>query len=239
MEAQEMKKELFHILEEKGAARCGVADLKDIPASSLPPSEGAEMSTGIAFVMNFPPEIAKKLIEAPDMEYVRVYREYNDRLVEAAHAGAEYLKSLGFAAVAQDFDYAKPDQNNITKLPHKTVAARAGLGWIGRNCLLVTPEFGGAVRLCSIVTDAPLPLDEPIMESRCGGCHRCVDKCPAHAIQGNLWTPGIARDRLVDHHRCEQTMYDIMEKNTGERLDFCGRCFAVCPYTRRYVSGKG
>ena len=236
MEPLTMKRELFLLLEDCGAARCGVADLSGVPETALPPAKGPAMCIGVAFCMNLPPATVKELIEAPNMEYVRVYREYNDRLVEAAHAGAAYLKSLGFEAVAQDFDYAKPDENNTTLLPHKTVAAKAGLGWIGRNCLLVTPEFGGAVRLGSIVTNAPLPADQPVAQSRCGGCHLCVDKCPAHAIQGNLWEPGLERDRLVDHRRCEAAMYDIMEKSTGERLDFCGKCFAVCPYTRKYLS---
>jgi len=236
MEVEKVRTELFQILEKNGASRCGIADLSDVPDSCLPKVKGAPMRIGIAFLMHLPAAIVRKLATAPDMEYVKVYKEYNDRLISAAHDGANYLKGLGYEAVAQDFDYARPDENDMTLLPHKTVAVKAGLGWIGRNCLLVTPEFGCAVRLGSIITNASLPFDEPVTESRCGNCHLCVDNCPGHAIFGKLWQPGMPRDQLLDHHRCTEAMFDVMEKSTGERLDFCGKCFAVCPYTRKSIA---
>lgn len=194
------------------------------------------MSIGVAFCMNLPPATVKELIEAPNMEYVRVYREYNDRLVEAAHAGAAYLKSLGFEAVAQDFDYAKPDENNTTLLPHKTVGGKSRTGLDRtelppRDAGIWRRGAAGVHRDQRAFVGGSACRTEPVrrLSPLCG-------QVSAHAIQGNLWEPGLERDRLVDHRRCEAAMYDIMEKNTGERLDFCGKCFAVCPYTRKYLS---
>lgn len=61
MDFLEMQEELFRVLESHGAARCGAAELSDVPASALPPSKGAELRTGVAFLINFPPEIVRKL----------------------------------------------------------------------------------------------------------------------------------------------------------------------------------
>jgi len=55
-----------------------------------------------------------------------------------------------------------------------TVANRAGLGWIGHSAILVTPAFGKAVRLASVLTDAPFICAEPVLESRCGRCRRSL-----------------------------------------------------------------
>lgn len=86
-------------------------------------------------------------------------------------------------------------------LPHKTVATRAGIGWIGKNCLLVTREYGSAIRLSSLLTDAPLHGNDPIDKSLCGTCHKCVDACPAAALTGKLWHAGTLREELFDWHR--------------------------------------
>ena len=75
--------------------------------------------------------------------------------------GAEFLLENGYQAYANTTKAVKQDDNWCTPLPHKTVATRAGLGWIGKNCLLVTKEYGSAVRLSSLLTDAPLPAGTP------------------------------------------------------------------------------
>ena len=66
---------------------------------------------------------------------------------------------------------------------HKLAAHLAGLGWIGKSCLLVTLEVGPRVRWASVLTDAPLMAGEPL-EERCGECRGCVEVCPAGAFSG-------------------------------------------------------
>ena len=62
--------------------------------------------------------------------------------------------------------------------PHKTAATQAGLGWIGKTALFVSPRLGPRLRLATVFTDAELPVGEPVTEGRCGSCRRCVDACP-------------------------------------------------------------
>lgn len=76
---------------------------------------------------------------------------------------------------------------------HKTLATRAGLGRIGKSVLLVTKEYGPAVRLGSVLTDADLRTGTPTDTSRCGNCRQCVDRCPARVVVGNNWQAGMAR----------------------------------------------
>ena len=71
------------------------------------------------------------------------------------------LLENGYQSYANTTKAVKQDDNWCTPLPHKTVATRTGLGWIGKNCLLVTKEYGSAVRLSSLLTDAPLPAGTP------------------------------------------------------------------------------
>jgi len=120
--------------------------------------------------------------------------------------------------------------------PYKTAATRAGLGWIGKSALLVTPEYGSAVRLTVTLTDAPLETALPITQSRCGSCTACMEACPGHAVQGALWEAGIPREQLVDASVCQQTAGDFSQKTLGRRTTICGRCFAACPYTKMYVN---
>lgn len=73
----------------------------------------------------------------------------------------------------------------------------------------------------------------PIDRSRCGGCHACVDACPAQALKEALWQAGMEREEIVDVGKCYAKQLEIMERATGIRTDLCGKCFAVCPYARR------
>lgn len=145
----------------------------------------------------------------------------------------------GYKAQANTLKIVKKDENWCTPLPHKTVATNAGLGWIGKNCLLVTKEYGSAVRISSLITNAPLPADEAVKESRCGNCRNCVDKCPAKAFLGVNWSRGMSREKIFIKEVCKKTQLERMKKATGIDVDLCGLCFAVCPYTQRYLNLKG
>ena len=125
-----------------------------------------------------------------------------------------------------------------TPFPYKTAATRAGIGWVGKCDLLVTSEYGSGIRMTAILTDAPISYSQPVNESRCGSCTKCVDICPANAIKNNLWDITKTREDLVDIHRCDEIARDIAEIKLGERTTMCGKCFAVCPYTQNYIKRK-
>lgn len=223
-----LQRELYALLREKGAVLVGTADLSPVLDSN--------MQTGISVAVPVPAHVVEDLKAAPTEEYYQLYHSLNGKLNDIVTAGAEFLKEKGFKAFANTTGAVKMDEQWRTPLPHKTVAVRAGLGWIGKNSLLVTPEYGSAVRLSSLITDAPFEAAQPILESRCKGCRRCVDMCPGHALTGALWKAGMAREELFDRVRCRETQIARMKKATGRETDLCGLCFAVCPYTQGYLN---
>lgn len=113
---------------------------------------------------------------------------------------------------------------------HKSAAVLAGLGWIGKNCLLVTPEYGPRVRIASILIGCELLPGVPMTESLCGACDACVSACPGGFITGLTWKPGTHRERLLDAHGCN----DFRENRPPllGRKSECGRCLLVCPHGR-------
>lgn len=224
----DLKQELLEILRENGAVLCGAADISDVtPDPALP--------YGVAVAVALPREIVNDLKIAPTLAYRDAYHALNAKLNEIVTCGAEFLRSRGYDAVPQTTNYVQTDAEFRSELPHKSVAVRAGIGWIGRNGLLITEQFGGAVRLSSLMTNAPLEADTPQFQNRCGGCRLCVDACPAHALTGVDWKPGMMREELFDWSGCNETQIRRMKEATGIEQDLCGLCFAVCPFTEKYL----
>lgn len=216
-----------NFLRGRGADLVGIGNLREV--------EACQFETGIAVAVALPKHVIADLREAPTEEYYHVYHALNKRLNGIVSAGEDFLKQRGFAAYAQTTERVKLAPNKISPLPHKTVATRAGLGWIGKNCLLVTPQYGSAIRISSLLTDAPLQCDEPINQSRCGACGLCVRGCPGQALKGRLWAAGTERAAIMDIEACYKTQVEIMSKHTGIETDLCGKCFAVCAYTGSYL----
>ncbi|MDO4321081.1 MAG: 4Fe-4S dicluster domain-containing protein [Lachnospiraceae bacterium] len=218
---------LKKILYCRGAGLVGIGDMA--------PIQNCDFHTGVAIALPLPKKVIIDLQEAPTEEYYNLYHSLNKKLNEIVLAGEVFLKKNGFEAYAQTTDRVEIDQNHISALPHKTVATRAGLGWIGKNCLLVTRQYGSAVRISSLLTNAPLEYDKPIALSSCGKCNLCVKKCPAQALKGTLWEAGLQRERIVDVRKCQKKQIEIMTEKTGIQTDLCGKCFAVCAYTQKYL----
>jgi epoxyqueuosine reductase len=112
------------------------------------------------------------------------------------------------------------------ELVDRAVAERAGIGWSGKNCSVITPEFGSYVYLGEMITNLPFEPDEP-MEDQCGTCNKCVDVCPTGAlVQGGQ----------LDAQRCiaflTQTkgfLADEYRIKIGNRIYGCDTCQTVCP----------
>lgn len=110
----------------------------------------------------------------------------------------------------------------------KYAATRAGLGWYGKNDVLITGRYGPRVRLSAVLVAAPLDYGLPIDESRCpDGCAKCVEACPCGAIRGVKWHVSLRREALVDYHRCNR-MRSAFIPRLG-RKSACGLCLAACP----------
>lgn len=221
--------ELKRILYGQGADLVGIGDMSEV--------ENCHFKTGVSVAVSLPKHVIIDLQEAPTREYYDLYHLLNKKLNEIVMAGEEFLHKAGFDAYAQTTDRIRTDPDKTTQLPHKTAATKAGLGWIGKNCLLVTPQYGSAVRISSLLTNAPLECGEAIRQSRCGACSLCVTKCPAQALKGTLWNTDIQRKEIVDIEKCRKKQREIMVEETGIETDLCGKCFAVCAYTKKYLKG--
>ncbi|QFT88096.1 Epoxyqueuosine reductase [Bacillus sp. THAF10] len=112
------------------------------------------------------------------------------------------------------------------ELSDRAVAERAGIGWSGKNCAIITPEFGSYVYLGEMITNIPFEPDTPL-EQNCGTCNKCVDVCPTGAlVQGGQ----------LDSNKCiaflTQTkgfLADEYRTKLGNRLYGCDTCQTVCP----------
>ncbi|MED1202993.1 tRNA epoxyqueuosine(34) reductase QueG [Heyndrickxia acidicola] len=112
------------------------------------------------------------------------------------------------------------------ELVDRAVAERAGIGWSGKNCSIITPEFGSYVYLGETITNIPFDPDQP-MEDQCGTCTKCLDACPTGAL---------VQAGQLDSQKCiaflTQTKGFLEEQyrvKLGNRLYGCDTCQTVCP----------
>ncbi|MGG7145744.1 hypothetical protein ACQPVA_03040 [Clostridium butyricum] len=120
------------------------------------------------------------------------FKEKEHRAGDLAKWVADFIIAKGYKAFAQS------DKNLIygiyeettktTPLQHKKVAILSGLGWIGKNNLLVTKEYGSALCMCTVLTNALLPTENPsIIKPKCSECTICKDIWPTSGIHGCIW----------------------------------------------------
>lgn len=225
--------ELKDYLKTLGASLVGFADLSEVDTSLF-----NNMKYGIALGIKLETKIIEGIKEGPTKEYYEEYEKVNKELDNTTISAVKFIENKGYKAIGQTSTYVTNDDNLATVLPHKTVATRAGLGWIGKNALLITPEYGSAIRISSVITDMPLITAEPINESRCGNCTNCVKACPGTAIRGSLWTKALHREALVDAYKCRAKARELSKEKINIEISICGKCIEVCPVTKRYLKAK-
>lgn len=218
------------LLEQAGVDAWGVA--ANEPRLPLAP----ELPRAVSLVMRLTTAEMEGVEDGPTRRYYEEYRRLNAALAEASHALAAALRGAGFAGeVVAPTGTRTGDRLNAGTFPHKTAATQAGLGWIGKTALLVSPVFGPRVRLATVFTDMPLEPGVPELAGRCGKCRVCVDACPADAGRDVQWQAGMPRDELLDARACMESESRVTDWSV-EPPDFpgcvCGICVAVCPFGR-------
>jgi epoxyqueuosine reductase len=174
--------------------------------------------------------IIDEITDRPTYTYFHHYRTVNTLIDQIALKTMLTIEENGYYAVAVPASQTVHDveEKYSAIFPHKTAAVRAGLGWIGRNGLFVSKDYGPRIRLGTILTDMKLPVIKSTVVAGCGECRRCVESCPAMALTGNCWHEGCKREHVVDARACSEYM-NAKFKHIG-RGSVCGVCIKVCPH---------
>lgn len=153
-------------------------------------------------------------------DYHRHFRARIDRL-------GEWLMARG-ATIAHSYADSGP-------VPERELAVRAGLGWIGKNSMLVRPGVGSFFFIGSLLTDLPIEPDSPFATDHCGSCTRCLDACPTEA----LVEPGVLdATRCISYLTIEykaEIPDDLVDRLAGWAFG-CDICNEVCPWNVRFAT---
>jgi epoxyqueuosine reductase QueG len=197
----------------------GVADIKNIKNEFLiAPKVLAKLDNAVCLGLRISQAALAEIEKVPTRMYFHHYRMVNTFLDQVALRVGNYIQKKGYLSLpipaSQIIDWEKLSAH----ASHRKLGVLAGLGWIGRNNLLVNKELGSQFRLVTILTDMPLEPDESTKEN-CGRCQLCVKICPAQAI----------KDDPVDfeHKKCFAKLKEFQKQRQVDSY-VCGICVNVC-----------
>ncbi len=209
-----------------------MADLKEVAGiPTIPENLLQPYSRAVVFGISFPNDVFAQIEDAPTPLYARQYFVANQILDHQGFLIQKKLADAGFRALAIPASQLLDKQNWMAHVSAKALARAAGLGWIGKNLLLINPRYGSRIRIASVLTNAPLQAD-PIVPFRCGTCTRCVEACPVEAIRGNSWEKyPESRETALDFEKCKNLLTQDFAQRPELGFPVCGICIKVCPFT--------
>ena len=195
-----------------------------LPHSPLPSSPN--LSYAVSIGVKLSDAILQTIENAPSFVYFQHYRTANALLDNIAFRLSRFLEENGYSALPIAASQSLGKNNPYRGvLPHKTAAVLSGLGFVGKSGLFLSTEYGSKVRLATILTNAPLQNELPVIENGCGDCKLCQNACPAGAIYGIK--PTTDGERNFDAEKCSRYMKEHFQ-DIG-RGSVCGICIKVCP----------
>ncbi len=212
----------------------GVADLssaKDFIESmggKLVSQYSKAITIGIILPDSIVDELPRRSESEVAAEYRKLYDDTNEQLDAATVKLSSLLQEKGYKAFAVPASERFDDENIAAIFSHKLAANQAGLGWIGKSCLLITPESGPRVRWATVLTDAPLEVTGEPLSLECGYCTECVDICPVNAFTGEPFRENEQREVRYDARKCQE----YLGHDDGE-WTVCGLCVYICPHGKK------
>jgi epoxyqueuosine reductase len=217
-----LEDEIRQLATRMGASHFGIANMTrafDVSPGSF--EECGKLLTGISIGVGKDDWLVDGLPQTDNR-----YRtdHYNTKIALALRIGDAICAKLA-AAGHRAHRLSHPPKIKPTGL-YKLIGHWAGVGWIGKNHLLITPDRGARVALAAVLTDAPLPPSaKKPTEDRCGDCTRCIDICPVKAFQ-DLPLDETNPLRSFDVGKCSTNRGVINPTGWGG----CGLCVKACPY---------
>ena len=202
-----------------GADLFGVADIRNIKSKFLISQEILKnLDKAVCLGIRLSESILEEIHDAPTKLYFHHYRTVNALLDQTSLKLSNYIQRKGFRALSIPASVIVDWEKQTAHLSHKDIGCLAGLGWMGRNNLLVNKQLGSQFRLSTILTDMPLKMDKPTKED-CGGCKLCVNICPAGAIKDS--------PADFDHIKCFEKLKEFQKQRLVDQY-ICGVCVNTC-----------
>jgi epoxyqueuosine reductase QueG len=203
-----------------GGCLFGVADLRSFKKEEflLSPSLIDQHPLAISVGYHLSDSILEGIENQPTPLYFHHYQRVNILLDTIGLVVTSAIQDLGYRAMPIPASQVVDWKTQKGHLSHKHVAWAAGLGWIGRNNLLVNEQLGSRIRLVTILTDIPLVISSPAIKD-CGSCLNCLSICPAGAIK--------VRQEEFDHLRCYEQLRTFA-KTLHLSHNICGVCIKAC-----------
>ena len=201
-----------------GASVVGIAAAKDftLAPEGFKPSDNLE---GCLSVVVLGGPISQEAILGDPVGFIDIRSALNVKMTDIANNVAKKIKADGYKVKAINGMGGKwVNGRQFGHISLKHAAELAGLGIIGRNYLLVNPQFGNLLWFSAVLTDAPLIPDKKMQNTICTCCNKCVEMCPSKALQ----TPA-----LFGRKACEGTMFKRIN-NKWEIM--CFICRKTCPH---------
>jgi len=212
---QELKK----IALEEGADLFGVADIGKIKNKFMLSQDLLKkLDKAVCLGVRLSESILAQIKDAPTKIYFHHYRTVNSALDQAALKINNHIQRKGYLSLPIPASQIIDWENQKAHLSHKEIGRLAGLGWVGRNNLLVNARLGSQFRIVTILTDMPLKTDKPTKED-CGKCRLCVRICPAGAIKEN--------PEDFDHQACFEKLKEFQKQRLVDQY-ICGVCVKAC-----------
>ncbi len=219
-----------------GADLVGIADVGPLKKLRVdPPGLLGPFKRAVSIAVALPTAVFEQIGSCPTPNYRSIYQTANLILDQTALKTAIALQRAGFYSLPIAASQVLDRKNWYAAISHKAVARMAGLGWQGKNLLIITPQYGSRVRLVTVLTEAPLDIDKPV-NNRCGKCTMCQDACPVQAIKGvGTETHYESRDEALYFSRCVEKVAGEFAQIPEIGVPICGICIKACPFGR----GKG
>ncbi len=204
----------------EGASLFGVAETSavNVKFHSLSPKALQGLDRTIAMAFHLSDRVMEDVVDGPTKLYFFHYQRVNVLLDELALKVTHFIQSRGWHALPIPASQIIDWENQRAHVSHKHVALQAGLGWIGRNNLLVSPRFGSRQRLVTVLTSMPLKTDEPLTWG-CDDCRACLSSCPSQSIK--------EKPEDFDHIGCYHQIKALV-KAAGISQNICGLCVKAC-----------